>query len=230
MSEKIHENRQTRGCERAEDFMSVLYGESNDVEARDFDGHLKFCRVCAEELASFGHIRESIGLWKEDALNNLVPQVVAPVRQKSALAALREFFNLSPLWMKGAVGFAAVIFCALVILVLARAGNQPTPVVAESGVRKYSEEEMQQSVARALKEQEAKLTATNITPTQPQKDRQPNPPKIRPVVTPNRATQWATHRSLSKSERQQLAADLRLLTTREEDSLNLLGDRINQEF
>jgi len=74
--------------------MSFLYGESNDVEARDFEGHLKLCRVCAEELASFGHIRESIGNWKEDALNNFVqPQVVAPVRQKSALVALREFFN-----------------------------------------------------------------------------------------------------------------------------------------
>ena len=227
MSEKI----QRPSCERAEDLMSFLYGESNDVEARDFEGHLKLCRVCAEELASFGHIRESIGIWKEDALNNLVPsQVVAPVRQKSALVALREFFNLSPLWMKGAVGFAAVIFCALVILVLARAGNQPTPVVAESGVRKYSEEEMQQSIARALKEQEAKFIATTVTPTQQPRDREPNPPKNRPVVNPNRATQWATRRSLSKSERQQLAADLRLLTTREEDGLNLLGDRINQEF
>jgi hypothetical protein len=114
--------------------------------------------------------------------------------------------------------------------VLARAANQPTPVVAESGVRKYSEEEMKQSIARALKEQEAKFIATTVTPNQQPRDREPNPPKNRPVVTPNRATQWATHRSLSKSERQQLAADLRLLTTREEDNLNLLGDRINQEF
>src|SRR5678815_4170426 len=114
MSEKI----QRPGCERAEDLMSFLYGESNDAEARDFEGHFKFCRVCAEELASFGHVREAIGIWKEDTLNNLVPsQVVAPVRQKSALVALREFFNLSPLWMKGAIGFAAVVFCALVILV-----------------------------------------------------------------------------------------------------------------
>jgi len=143
---------------------------------------------------------------------------------------LREFFNLSPLWMKGAVGFAAVIFCALVVLVLARTGNQTTPVVAESGVRKYSEEEMQQSVAKALKEQEAKFMATTVTPNQQPKDRAPNQPKNRQLVSPNGSTQWATHRSLSKSERQQLAADLRLLTTREEDNLNLLGDRINQEF
>jgi anti-sigma factor RsiW len=194
MSEMMHESKQRPGCERAEDLMSFLYGEANEVEARDFEGHLKFCRECAEELASFGGIRESIGLWKEEALNNFVPpQVVAPVRQKSALAALREFFNLSPLWMKGAVGFAAVIFCALVVLVLARTGNQTTPVVAESGVRKYSEEEMQQSVAKALKEQEAKFMATTVTPNQQPKDRAPNQPKNRQLVSPNGSTQWATH-------------------------------------
>lgn len=227
MSEKM----QRPGCERAEDLMSFLYGEANDVEVGDFEAHLKFCRECAEELASFGQIRESIGLWKAEALNTFVPpQVVAPVRQKSAVAALREFFNLSPLWMKGAVGFATVIFCAMVVLLLARTGNQTTAVVVESGVRKYSAEEMQQSVAKALKEQQAKFMATTVTPNQQPKDREPTPSKNRPVLTPNKATQWATRRSLSKSERQQLAVDLRLLTTRDEDSLNLLGDRINQEF
>jgi hypothetical protein len=232
MSETMRESMQRPGCERTDDLMSILYGEANEVEVRDFEGHLKFCRECADELTSFSQIRESIGAWKQEALTSFVtPQVVAPVRQKSALAALREFFNLSPLWMKGAVGFAAVIFCAMVILVLARSGNQTAPVAAETGVRKYSEEEMRQSVAKALKEQEARLMATmTVPPNQQPKDREPNQPQNRSVVTPNKATQWATRRSLSKSERQQLATDLRLLTTREEDSLNLLGDRINQEF
>jgi len=229
---EMSEIMQTPCCERAEDLLSILYGEATEVEVQDFEGHLKFCRECADELTSFSQIRESIGAWKQEALTNFVtPQVAAPMRQKSALAALREFFNLSPLWMKGAVGFAAVIFCALVIVVLARSGSQTAPVVAETDVRKYSEKEMQQSVAKALKEQEARFMATmTVPPNQQPKDREPDQPKNRSVVTASKATQWATHRSLSKSERQQLAADLRLLTTRDEDSLNLLGDRINQEF
>ena len=46
-----------------------------------------------------------------------------------------------------------------------------------------------------------------------------------------KSAEWAkVRRPLSKSEREQLAADLRLLSGKDEDTLNLLGDRINQEF
>jgi hypothetical protein len=37
-----------------------------------------------------------------------------------------------------------------------------------------------------------------------------------------------SRRPLSRAEREQLAADLRLLSTQEDDGLNLLGDRINR--
>ena len=38
-----------------------------------------------------------------------------------------------------------------------------------------------------------------------------------------------SRRPLSRAEREQLAADLRLLSTSEAEPLQLLGDRINQE-
>ena len=97
----------TSTCERGDDLISFLYGEANEREATQFEEHLQVCLHCRNEMSSFGQIRESIGTWKETALNAFVtPQFIAPVRQKSALAALKSFFDLSPLWMKGAIGFA----------------------------------------------------------------------------------------------------------------------------
>lgn len=42
-------------------------------------------------------------------------------RKRSASAALREFFSLSPLWLRAATAAAVVLFCALAALTLARA-------------------------------------------------------------------------------------------------------------
>src|SRR4030095_5112531 len=115
----MNEMMKTPACERGNDLIAFLYGEANEQEAQDFEKHLGMCRDCRSEMASFGYIRESIGVWKEEGMAGFVsPQVVAPVRQKSALAALREFFNLSPLWMKGAIGFAGVLFCVMAVLVV----------------------------------------------------------------------------------------------------------------
>lgn len=41
-------------------------------------------------------------------------------RTRSASAALREFFSLSPLWLRAATAAATVIFCVLAVLTLAR--------------------------------------------------------------------------------------------------------------
>src|SRR4051812_11918215 len=96
----------TASCERAHDLVSFLFGEIREREAQDFEIHLQDCRQCRTELASFGEVRESVSRWKQEALSGFVsPQAFAPMRRKSAVAAFREFFNLSPLWLKGAVGF-----------------------------------------------------------------------------------------------------------------------------
>src|SRR5215813_8619517 len=105
-------------CERAEDLVSVLYGEANEHEKRDFEVHLQQCAGCRAEFAALAQVRESIGEWRDEALGGFVSSSAVLHERKSAMAALRQFFNLSPLWMKGAVGFAVVVFCVLVALTL----------------------------------------------------------------------------------------------------------------
>jgi hypothetical protein len=216
-----------RNCERTDDLISFIYGES---ETNDFQQHLQACAGCQKELASLGGVRESIALWKTEALS--APQVetaTAPVRKRSAVAALREFFALSPLWMKGAVSFAAVVFCAMTILLVNRT-SPPPPTVHKTESAKYTEQDMQTAVAKALDDQAKKFAATTATNNHVEVKPAPVQIKNRQVNQGNTASQWASHKPLSRAERQQLASDLRLLSPREEDSLNLIGDRINQEF
>jgi hypothetical protein len=128
-----------RGCERAEDLVAYLYNEAAPEEANDFRRHLTGCAVCREELAAFGGVREAVGEWRADALS-AVPALgvsesllgisesfktdavrLAPKRKRSAVAALREFFTLSPLWLRAGAFAATLVVCALVALTLARA-------------------------------------------------------------------------------------------------------------
>jgi anti-sigma factor RsiW len=218
-------------CERGDELISFLYGEANERESTQFEKHLQVCADCRNEMGSFGQIRESLGTWKETALSAFVtPQVIAPVRQKSALAALRSFFDLSPLWMKGAIGFAAVLFCLLLVLILTKSGQQSRPQLAISEPT-YTQEQLDEKVAQALKTQASRIASTNATQTQTVATVLSNSPKPRASKQVTKSAEWAKfRRPLSKSEREQLAADLRLLSGKDEDTLNLLGDRINQEF
>lgn len=120
-------------CPRAGDLMSYLYKEATPPEARSFTEHLSACAACRDELEAFGGVRASVGAWRAEALGVAAslgfdgapaqPSHVTtpPVRERSALAALREFFALSPRWMQGASVAAALLFCALAALTLARA-------------------------------------------------------------------------------------------------------------
>src|ERR1700682_5971169 len=102
-------------CERADDLIAFLYGELGHGDARKFERHLHECARCETELASFSEIRESIVSWRDESLgaawlpetvnnHSLAPTGIRPRTQirPSAIAAIREFFNLSPLWLKGA--------------------------------------------------------------------------------------------------------------------------------
>ncbi|HKY45009.1 MAG TPA: zf-HC2 domain-containing protein, partial [Pyrinomonadaceae bacterium] len=108
-------------CERASDLIAFLYDEANETEKRDFELHLKECAGCREEVASFGVVRESITAWRDEALSGFVSTPLATTApKKSALAALRQFFDLSPLWLKGATACALVAFCILAALAINR--------------------------------------------------------------------------------------------------------------
>jgi hypothetical protein len=130
-----------RGCERAEQLIAYLYGESSPVEDADFRRHLAACAVCGEELASFEGVRDGLGEWREEVMRSIpalnVAERIAPIvaaaevtthgaraehtRTRSASAALREFFSLSPFWLRVGTAAAALAFCALAVLTIARA-------------------------------------------------------------------------------------------------------------
>jgi anti-sigma factor RsiW len=205
-------------CERASDLIAFVYNEASDSEARDFELHLKECSNCRDEVASFGLVRESITAWKHEALAGFIP--ARPATRKSALAALRQFVDLSPLWLKGATAFAVVAFCVLAALAIVRL-QTPQPILAIANpAAVYTEQDVNRIVKEALAKQENTMPPVE-TPQIVIKS-----PKLRRVVEPGQMAK--SRRPLSRAEREQLAADLRLLSTHEEASLNLLGDRINQ--
>ena len=216
-------------CERAGDLVSVLYGEATEHEQREFEVHLKECGNCRAEFAAFADVREAIGEWRDEALTGFVssPGVAAPPR-KSALAALRQFFALSPLWMKGAVGFAAVVFCVLVVLVWGRFSSKPREVQIATGnpAAVYTKKDVDRAVADALAKQEAVV----------QKEREQRVNETpRPMVLTSSAGSKSSNlanstgparapherRPFSRAEREQLAAELRLVSSSDESDPEL---------
>ncbi len=218
----MNEIQNSPGCERASDLIAFLYGEANEHEARDFQLHLQQCKSCRDEVASFGDVRDSITAWRDEALAGFVSTpVTAQPKTKSALAALRQFFDLSPLWLKGATALAAVTFCVLAGLALFRSNNDHV-----TSTKVYTEQDVNRLVKEALAQQ-----APVQPPAQP-----PSPENVavnlpKPKPKSSRASSPAqfarSQRPLSKAEREQLAAELRLLSS-DDATLNLLGDRINQ--
>ena len=211
--------KETADCERASDLIAFLYNEADERERRDFELHLKECSTCREEVASFGVVRESITEWRDEALAGFVSQPVATNR-KSALAALRQFFDLSPLWLKGATAFAVVAFCVLAVMAFVNLKSKNVQVAVSapsSDETHYTKKDLQRLVNEAVARQEKPESSTPLIVQE-----SPKPKK-------STATQFAkSRRPLSKAEREQLAADLRLLSNSEDESLNLIGDRINQ--
>ena len=210
----MNERQNSPTCERAPDLLGFLYGEAGEREARDFQMHLQQCKSCSEEVASLGIVRESITAWRDEALAGFVSTpVAAQTQKKSALVALKQFFDLSPLWLKGATAFAAVMFCVLVGVVFFRSNNASV----NSGDL-YTAHDVDRLVKEALaQEPPVKFPAEN----KPEVAVAMKPPK------PKAKSARVTSRPLSRAEREQLAAELRL-SADDDATLNLIGDRINQ--
>jgi predicted anti-sigma-YlaC factor YlaD len=116
-------------CHRAEDLVTYLYGEASEVDSRDFADHLQQCDACRVEFGVFQQVHDSIMVWRNEALGLASSPAAVPLdtivastqfvrheRKLSALAALREFFSVSPLWLRAATGFAALLLCVLGML------------------------------------------------------------------------------------------------------------------
>ncbi|HEX9424314.1 MAG TPA: hypothetical protein VF899_13810 [Pyrinomonadaceae bacterium] len=226
-------------CGRENDLITFLYGELNDVEARTFQRHVRVCASCNAELEAFRDIRESVVAWRNEALGVISSPAWAVMKvdhkKSSALAALREFFRLSPLWMKAAVAVASVLFCILAGFAIARFRDKPpVATIANQGSTPNSPQELEAIVERRVREE--------LIRRENSKQRAPDPKSIRATAdeaprqrVANRGNTVAfnlsnqkARRPLSKTEREQLAADLRLISVKSESDLDLLDDRINQ--
>ena len=220
-------------CHRAEDLVSYLYGEANEADAADFRRHLQQCDACRSEFAVFNQVHESIVLWRNEALGaSFNPAAVVsestidsrefarPGRKLSALAALREFFTVSPLWLRGATACAGLLLCTLVLFAISRAWQRPTIApVAQTNVeeRVYTASDFKTAVEREVRIQTDRI--------QQQASSQQNNP---PLNTPRsqRSELAIVHvlskprvKGLTREEREQLASDLRLVPGVEEEEL-----------
>ena len=216
----MNERNNSPNCERVSDLIAFLYNETNESETRDFELHLKECRACREEVASFGLVRESITAWRDEALSGFVSTPLpATSQKKSAIAALQQFFDLSPLWLKGATALAILMFCVLAVLpALNRTERGSAGSISEKPKPEmlYTQQDVDRLVKDALAKQQAQQPVLIV-----------QSPKPKTVKAPSQLAN--SRRPLTRAEREQLAADLRLLSTDDDVDLNLLGDRINNQ-
>jgi hypothetical protein len=230
-------------CHRAEDLVTYLYGEASEVDARDFARHLDQCDACRKEFGVFQQVHNSILDWRNEALGSALNPAAVPAsstidstrfvrheRKLTALAALREFFSVSPLWLRAATGFAALLLCLLGVLAISRTWNQPLHQTAVTGTEtKYNQQLFEREVNKQVEERMAQI------------NRPKNSSESNNVTGPNKREETGNRlalnrlqpkspraRGLNRQEREQLAADLRLIP-RDEDELPFgLSDEPNQ--
>jgi|KBSSwiStaDraftv2_1062776.scaffolds.fasta_scaffold395174_2 anti-sigma factor RsiW len=229
-------------CHRAEDLVTYLYGEATAEEARDFAGHMQQCDACRAEFNVFNQVHESIVTWRNEALGPIASpaptrediSVVSPVivqhgRRLPAFVALREFFSVSPLWLRGATAFAGLLLCALLIFAVSRMWRQPTqPGGVASG--DYSHDQFQQAVEQEVARRIAKINQTQSgqNPTPPVKESSGASEQRTQVATARNRSRMQPRNRLTREERVQLASDLGLIQGREEETPFVLPDEPNQ--
>nr|MBA3767693.1 zf-HC2 domain-containing protein [Acidobacteriota bacterium] len=154
-------------CAKAEALVAYLYNEASETEAKDFERHMRTCASCEAELAAFGHVRSSIAVWRSHPLGSveadalataaIIPPPELPqaaVLKPSAITALREFFALSPMWLRAATALTSLAICALVVWASARVMEAPRVLVVEKVVEKGpTQAEVDALVAKRVREE-----------------------------------------------------------------------------
>jgi hypothetical protein len=229
-------------CHRAEDLVTYLYGEASEVDSRDFADHLQHCDACRVEFGVFRQVHDSILVWRNEALGSTFSpaavvsetavdsaQFVQHERKLSAFAALREFFSVSPLWLRAATACAALLLCVLGVLAISRTWNKPVQLANKTEESNYSKERFDQAVKKQVDEKLADINARQT----PKVVGNPEPDKSKENQTRvaiNRVQPKTQRpRGLNRQEREQLAADLRLIPSRDDDELPFVfSDEPNQ--
>ena len=233
-------------CHRAEDLVTFLYGEASEAEAQDFRTHLRECAACSSEFAIFNQVHESIVHWRNEALGlsfeasrvqaaDNSNQFGRPERKLSALAAVREFFSVSPVWLRAAAAFAVLLLCVMTGLTL-RLWQRPNAVAEQASAPKNTDADFQKAVQRGVADKLAELKRQESTSVG-QSDVSPKQSAVSKKNERQRAPQFAANRSqpryprfkgLTRQEREQLAADLRLVPTDDEEQPFGLPEEPNQ--
>lgn len=171
----------TGSCARAADLVAYLYKEATPAETRDFENHMQCCASCSAEMAAFGDVRGTIGEWRQQSLGAFSSTALeanartASAREdsrqrRSALTALREFFALSPVWMRAATAAVALVFCTLAVIAIAYFAEQPKVVVVERPNKTDGvQENNSRQVAVESRESKESKDAANGQPPAPQK-------------------------------------------------------------
>jgi len=229
-------------CHRAEDLVTYLYNEAGETESRDFANHARACDACRAELAVFQQVHESISLWRNEALGasftagfssapvmTETASVQPEPRRLSALAALRQFFAVSPLWLRGATAFAALMLCVLAVLAISRSWNKPVTLSnTQTRNDQITKEQFEAAVAKEVNSRMEKLKTENAS------HEAGFTPGINKGNEKDRTTQLAGTRvkarqpGLTRQEREQLAADLRLIPRDDEDLPFVFSEEPNQ--
>lgn len=228
-------------CERAEDLVAYLYGEASETAARDFINHTRICAQCRTELSGFGEVREAIGAWREQALNpmtahaaemhhSFAPQPVRSAPKPSALAAIREFLTLSPMWLRGATAFATLLLIALTFITVMRFfENKETSVAEQKPSTVVPEKREQVAVAPVEKKNQEIAVSPSITPEPVKSDYKPERQKSVANNKSRRQNQvrQSTAPVLTKEERSQLT-ELLIAEKETEDEVPRLYDLLGE--
>jgi hypothetical protein len=229
----MEEVKQRPICHRAEDLVTFLYGEATEADALDFGKHLQQCDACRGEFAVFNQVHDSIVTWRNEALgvnfdsravaiNSAAEsrQLVQHERKLSALAALREFFTVSPLWLRGATAFAALLLFILGIAMVVRLSQKPIEVANKGTQEKmYTHDEMRAEVSKAVAEARAEISRQNSSSVNVPVEKKPSDSRTQ-LATSNQSRP-SRSRGLNRQEREQLAADLRVTNSAEEEEIQL---------
>ena len=142
------------------------------------------------------------------------------------MAALREFFTVSPLWLRGATAFAALLLLALG-LVFVRQPQNPVAVVKNREGKIYSQQELDAHVKEAVEKTRADLISQKNSDNQIADNQAGTQKSTKRINVTVNQPKIVRPRGLNREEREQLAADLRLSLPTDEDDLLLLPDQDN---
>ena len=132
--------------------------------------------------------------------------------------------------------FASLLFCLFAVLAAARLRETPpAPVANDPNLKIYSEQQLSAVVAQRVHDELQRIKNPSVPEAPPTIVAKGPANRITRGRPANRITQVAStdshlkaRRPLSKVERQQLAADLRLIAAPTEGDLDLLDDRSNR--